>query len=167
MPKGRPPDLVFDPEYPGPVAQAVAYVDDRGRIQLPKKIIGGLNWIAKDRTTDALVVLTEPDVVRLRSWDDGANLVLQRRRQLIERAHSEPAAIDLLRALEDRYKRFQIPSGARPTLTTDMILHLGLSPFTPVSIYVWRILNVVELNSSAHRAKELEVDWEELGDLPE
>ena len=165
MAKGRPSDLVFDPEHPGPVVQAAVHVDDRGRLQLPKKIIENLGWISKTRTSFALAVLGEPGVVRLHSWEM-ATAVVQRRRELIQQAATEPAAIDLLRALEDRYKQFQIPLGARPTLTSEMILHLGLAPFTPISIYVWRVQSVVELSSSAHRMKQLDADWDAISDLP-
>jgi hypothetical protein len=164
MAKGRPPDLLLDPDNPGPVVQAVVHVDERGRFQLPSKLIGG--WITKAATTYALAVLTEPGKVRLHPWDDAGELVLRKRRELIQQAATDFAAMELLRALEDRYKRFQIPLGARPTLTPEMISHLGLVPLASVPIYAWRIQNVVELNSASYRAKELEVDWEDFRELP-
>jgi hypothetical protein len=111
-------------------------------------------------------VLIEAGLIRLHPWDEQAHLVLQRRRELISRAATDSAAIEPLRALEDRYKRFQIPLSAGPTLTSEMILHLGVVPFTPVLLYAWRIGDVLELSPPAHRSKELEVDWDELSDLP-
>jgi len=163
MPRGTPTDQLLDPENPGPVDQSVAHVDERGRIKLPAKIVGGVRWIG---VSDALAVLDVPGLIRLISWPAGGELVAQRRRELIEQAESEPALLEVLRALEDRYKRFGISPSARPTLTPEMIMHLGLLPATPVSIYVWRIADTIELNTTMHRAQGLTVDWEELGDLP-
>jgi hypothetical protein len=167
MAKGRPPEPIFDPEQPGPLVQAAIHVDDRGRIQLPQKIIGPLDWIKRTTTTEALAVLISPGLIRLHSWQDAAPAILERRRQLIQQAAHEPNATDMLRSLEDRYKRFQIPLGARPTLTFEMILHLGISPFAPTSIYVWRVETVIELNSVSYRREQLRVSWEDLEDLPQ
>ncbi len=166
MPKGRPPDLLFDPDHLGPAIQVAAHVDDRGRLQLPRKIVGTLAWISKSSTTDALAVLTVPGVIRLHPWQDAAPAVLERRRQLIQQAAREPAALEMLRTLEDRYKRFQIPLGARPTLTSEMILHLGASPFTPTPIYVWRLENIIELTSIVYRNQPRDVNRVGLADFP-
>lgn len=166
MAKGRPPELVFDPAHLGPVAQAAVTVDERGRIQLPRKIVSPLTWIEKT-PTEALAVLAEPGVVRFHSWKDAAPVVLEKRSQLIDRARTEPAALELLRLLEDRYKRFQIPTGARPTLTSEMILHLKLPSDQESSIFVWRIENVLELNSIEFRNSNRNIEeLDELADLP-
>jgi hypothetical protein len=165
MAKGRPPELFLDPGTPGPVAQSVVYVDERGRFQLPSRVLGG--WISRSSASYALAVLTELGKIRLHRWNDAGEMVLQRRRELIQQASSDDAAIEQLRALEDRYKRFQIPTDARPTLTSEMISHLGLIPAAAVPLYVWRIHEVLELNSVQYRVKELEVDWDALRELPE
>jgi hypothetical protein len=165
MAKGRPVELSLDPENPGPVIQSVVYVDDRGRFQLPSRILGG--WITKSATTYALAVLTEPGKIKLHPWNEAGELVLLKRRELIQQASSDETALELLRALEDRYKRFQIPIGARPTLTSEMASHLGLAPLAPISLYAWRIQNILELHSVNLRTKELAVDWEALRGLPD
>jgi hypothetical protein len=164
MAKGRPPELFLDPEGPGPVVQSVVSVDDRGRFQLPSRVLGG--WITKGAATFALAVLTEPGRVTLHAWKPAGSLVLQRRRELIEQASLDEATIEILRALEDRYKRFQIPISARPTLTAEMISHLGFALNNNAPLYVWRIRDIIELNSASYRVKELGVDWEVLADLP-
>jgi len=59
MSRGRPPDLPLDPANAGPAYQAVANIDDRGRIQLPLKIVTLMEWISRIRACDALVVLDD------------------------------------------------------------------------------------------------------------
>jgi hypothetical protein len=166
MSRGRPPDLPLDPANAGPAYQAVANIDDRGRIQLPLKIVTLMEWVSRIRACDALVVLDDPGRITLHPWANFGEQVVRRRLELIERAKIESAALEPLRALEDRYKRIRIPSGSRPTLSAEMILHLGMPLDTPSSIYMWAIAQVIELNSIAHRTKGLARDWEELADLP-
>jgi hypothetical protein len=71
-----------------------------------------------------------------------------------------------LRALEDRYKRFQIPIDGRPTLSDELLVHLGLSPSESNFIYVWRVQETLEFNSVSFRNKDHDQDWEALADLP-
>jgi hypothetical protein len=163
MPNGRPKELPFDPDENDSVRQSTVNLDDRGRLKIPAKIIDGASWLVGRET---LAVLTAPGLIRLHPWESAGLAVLDRRRELAERAKVEPSTFEVLRALEDRYKRFSIPRSVRPTLTNEMILHLGLTPSVPTSIYVWRIADTVELNSSIHRIQHLRDDWEELGDLP-
>src|SRR6266498_2290493 len=114
MSRGRLTGQPFDPEDTGPIYQAVANVDDRGRVKLPAGIVEGVTWL---RGHDTLAVLAVPGLVRLHPWAIDGEAVLRRRRELSKRAKSEPATFEILRALEDRYKRFRIPPSVRPTLT--------------------------------------------------
>jgi hypothetical protein len=166
MPKGRPPELVLDPNNPGPAAQAAIALDERGRVQLPRKIIDPLAWISKNSTTETLAVFANPGVIRLHSWAKAAPAILEKRQQLIEHSPHEDAALEMLRALEDRYKRFQIPFGARPTLTNEMLVHLGLPLDEPSSVYVWRVNDVLEFNSIEYRNTKRDAEWDRLADLP-
>jgi hypothetical protein len=145
------------------VRQAVANLDARGRVKFPAKIVEGLTWLGGH---DTLAVLAVPGMIRLHPWKNAGEVVLWRRRELIERAKLEPATFEILRALDDRYKRFSIPPSLRPTLTHEMILHLGLLPSVPASIYVWRLADTLELNSASHRSQGLDTEWEEFSDLP-
>lgn len=160
---GRPKDQPFDPDEGEPVRQSTANLDHRGRIKIPTRIAEGLNWLAGRET---LAVLSVPGIIRLLPWVPSGEAVLRRRRELADRTKVEPSTFEILRALEDRYKRFRIPQSVRPTLSNEMILHLGLTPSVPTSIYLWRIADSVELNSSAHRIQHLANEWEELSDLP-
>jgi hypothetical protein len=163
MPRGRPPYEPFDPDERSPVRQAVATVDDRGRFKLPIRISEGVEWLNGRET---LAILRTPGVIRLRQWEIEGEAVLRRRRELIEEAKSDPALLEIVRALEDRYKRFRIPPSGRPTLTDEMLLHLSLKPSVPASIYVWCISDTIELASTDHRIVTLATRWEELDGLP-
>jgi hypothetical protein len=163
MSAGRPKDQPFDPEEKESVRQVVVSLDERGRIKLPVRITESLSWLA-DR--DTLAVLSTPGIIRLYPWTPAGEAVLRRRRELLERTKDEPSTYEILRALEDRYKRLKIPKSVRPTLTNEMILHLGLAPYVSTSVYLWRIADTVEINSSPHRTQHLADEWEELSDLP-
>lgn len=159
MAKGRPPELPLDPEVPGPITQTVVHIDDRGRVQLPAKFLQG--W---ERPSFALAVLAEPGKLRLLRWVDAGPAVLAKRRELIERATRDPLTLEILRALEDRYKRLHIPADCRPTLTAEMIAHLGVSLLA--DIYAWRVDQLIDLNSRETRLKELDVEFHDLEMLP-
>ena len=163
MSAGRPKDLPFDPDERESVRQAAVNLDDRGRMKIPAKMVENLSWLAG---RDTLAVLSVPGIIRLHPWTPAREAVLRRRRELVERAKDESLTYEILRALEDRYKRFRIPKSVRPTLTNEMILHLGLPLSIPASIYIWRIADTVEINSSPHRIQHLVDEWEELSDLP-
>jgi hypothetical protein len=158
----RPSEQPFDTENDGPVRQAVANIDNRGRVKFPARIVDGIDWLADQ---DVLAVLAEPGIINLHSWAEHGQMVLKRRRELLARANAEPATFEIVRALEDRYKRFKIPQGFRPTLTDEMLLHLGLTPAVPTSLYIWRLNHSVQINSIAFRTRTLAAEWAELSDL--
>ena len=167
MGKGRPPELTLDPLRPGPVVQAVATVDTRGRVQFPRKLLSRVPWLRSDASTEALAVLSHPGVVRLYSWAKAAPALLEKRDRLIQQANSDSSAVEMLRVLEDRYKRFQMPLGGRPTLTPEMVAHLGLTAQNGEHLYLWKIGDVLELNSVTYRNLDRQRDWNEFEDLPE
>lgn len=164
--RGRPPILVLDPKRDGPIEQAVATIDDRGRLQLPQRIVGGIGWVSKEQETDALAILNEPGSIILRAWVPFGESVVERRRRFIETAASDPSELEPLRAIEDRYKRLRIPKSHRPTLQAEMLLHLGIPLLAPAAVYVWRVADALELTSVQYRLAGLSDEWEELSDLP-
>lgn len=166
MQRGRPPEPILDDQNIGPITQTAAQIDERGRIQIPVKIAGLVDWLAPRKACDALAVLEELGLIRLYPWDKFGERVIQTRSQLIERAVTDPTALEPLRALEDRYKRVRIPVDLRLTLSSEMISHLGLTLSVPSLIYVWRVTQFLELISMPHRIKNLTIDLADLDDLP-
>jgi hypothetical protein len=147
---------------PTAVATIKPRVDDRGRILLPSKIL--TQWSPTGVPAVALAILMYPGLITFHVWQTVGHLVEEKRKNLSVRAAYEPSVLAILKALEDRYKRFQIPSDGRPTLTSEMIAHLGITP--PADVYVWRVQDVVELTSVEYRLEQLRLDYEELQDLP-
>lgn len=166
MPRGRPPAVMLDPGNAGPIARSVANVDIRGRVHLPGQIVAPLNWIPPGEPAEALAILDEPGRITLHSWNEYGDAVIERRRELIRDAEQDTSLLEPLQVLEGRYKRLHIPLSRRPTLTAEMVLHLGISLVSLTPLYVWRIADRIELASKAHHNQTLSVKWDQLDNLP-
>ena len=148
--------LPLDPDHPAPVTQAVAEVDQRGRVRIPVRLSSVVGWMAATTgEIESLMILDEPGRIILLSWVDRASAVLIRRQGLIEEAKSSLPAAEELRLLEDRYHRIIIPKDRRPTLGELAILHLNLSLGVKSHVYVAKLLEQVQILSLDFRNKAL------------
>ena len=97
-----PGKLPLDPEKPAPVTQAVADVDERGRVRIPVRLSSAVGWMAATaEAIESLMILDLPGGIIFLSWVDAAAPVLARRRTLIDDAESSQPAAEELRLLED------------------------------------------------------------------
>jgi len=167
MVAGRPIGLLLDPDVPGPLSSGTAETDGRGRLRLPARLVMEVGWIpAGSEAVDALVVLSTPGQIVLYSWNDHAQPIVDKRRQLIDLCKNDSSVFGPLKALEDRYKRLRIPSDLRPTLSDEILLHLGVELNSPSLVYVWRVSNRLEISSILYRNHLLLERWDELENLP-
>lgn len=156
----------LDPDLPGPVEQAVADIDRRGRLRIPSRLAAGMDWLgAAAASVDALAVLDEPGRIILLSWKERSAELLAKRRALIEEA-PEVDALQALRLLENRYKRINIPKELRPTLGPETLIHLDLPIGVESHVYVTRVLDALEVMSPAYRNEHFLTTSEVLAGLP-
>jgi DNA-binding transcriptional regulator/RsmH inhibitor MraZ len=152
----------LDPDVPGPVGQAAAEIDLRGRLRIPSRLVANIGWLHRQvMPVDALAVYDRPGRIILLSWEEESEPVLSRRRELIERASESPEALEGLRMLEDRYKRLTVPNDLRPTLGTEAFIHLDLPMGAETNVYVVRVLQALEILSPKYR-NELRVTRSEM-----
>jgi hypothetical protein len=149
---GRPAGLSLDDDESSPVAQESGVIDSRGRIRIPAWIASDLSWLpAKSGPeTHALAVFKDPGVIKLLNWDHHSSSVLSRRQYLVEEGD-----LLALRDLEDCYRKILIPEERRPTLGEGALTHLGLPIGKSSAIYIFRIKDVIELESPTSRDRRL------------
>jgi hypothetical protein len=116
--KGKPPGWLVDPDLDGPLLQDVKNVGTRGRVEIPLRLAGGAQWLTAGG--EGLMVLGLPGRLALRPWTD-AQRVIQRRRELVERAHENAEAI---RVIDDRYRKYHLDSDGRIELQPFALSHL-------------------------------------------
>jgi hypothetical protein len=164
---GRPSGEPLDHEIPGPVAQDVVEVDQRGRVLLSPRIVAEIEWLGNRAKGEvqSLAVLDQPMVVRLLSFQEYGNAVLARRRQLISVIDDDPDALETLVLLEDRYHRIKIPHDRRLTLSSQLVAHLEVKPGESL-VYVERLRDEVRLLSPQVRSQRVLSATEQLLGLP-
>jgi len=159
--------ILLDPGIQGPVDQDVAEIDQRGRLQIPSRLISSITWLKKRETSsDALVILDEPGRIRLLSWENESTPILTRRKQLIENSGESSEAVEALRLLEDRYKHLIIPKDSRPTLSKEITMHLGIPDDAKAQIYIVRVFEALEILSPQYRNGYRKTISEYLSNLP-
>jgi hypothetical protein len=164
---GRPSGDPLDLEIPGPVAQDVVEVDQRGRVLLSPRIVADIGWLSKleKGEVQSLAVLDRPMTVRLLSFEVYGNVVLARRRELIRVIDQDPDALETLVLLEDRYHRIKIPHDRRLTLSSVLAAHLEVKPGESI-VYVERLRDEVRLLSPRIRSQRVLSTIEQLAGLP-
>jgi DNA-binding transcriptional regulator/RsmH inhibitor MraZ len=121
-PPGRPPGWLLDADIPAPVLQEVEQVDNRGRVLVPARLAGGASWLKPGG--EGLMVLVTPGRIILRPWDEAAETILPLRKQLVGHPDPDEQALETMRVLDDRYRRFRIEADGRLRLLPFAIAHL-------------------------------------------
>jgi hypothetical protein len=152
MPRGRPKTRSLDGANNSPVAEEVVPVDRKGRIGIPTAVVRGVAWLSATRTTsiDSLAVFDEPGTMYLHAWDSQAERVLVRQRELVAQGD-----LEVLRLLQDRYRRIPISSESRFVLTNTDALHFGITFETKSHLYVASLGPVVRFSSPSVRDREI------------
>ena len=152
MAGGRPSGLELTDDPSPEVSQESGVIDSRGRIRIPAWIAADLSWLqAKSGgETFALAVLREPGVLKLFDWAQYSPPVLLKRQKLIQQED-----LMALRDLEDCYRRISISEERRPTLGEGALTHLGLPIGQSSAIYIFRIKDVIEIESPTFRDRRL------------
>lgn len=157
MPK-RSQGLRLDPSVAAPVIQEPVALGKRDRLGIPYDVANGLAWL---KGPYVLGVLDEPGRILLFDWATQSPSVLSHRAQLIQSSEWE-----LLKLLEDRYRRIQIAEDYRITMTLAYILHLKLPPDANSYVHVSRIEDSIEIVSTEYRDKQLAKSCSAFPDLP-
>ncbi len=166
MANGRPPGLPLDPQNPTSAPQQAVKIGKRNRLVLPQHIAASIPWIkAEGKPIDALGIFEAPGKIVLASWDTAA-LVLERRTELVEAAKTDVEAAEMLRRLEDCYRKVHIQTGLRIVLTTDWFVHLDPERGKLTHVYVARTAGVLQILSPAYRNMELAEFSRSEGGLP-
>jgi hypothetical protein len=163
-PQGRRSGILLDPLLPGPVASEVAEIDERGRIRFPPRITDKISWF-REGIFDCLMVFENKGQLFLLSWT-AADQILQRRREIIAQAESNPSLLLAVQALEDRYHRLSIPDDKRPHLGSNALLHLGITAPLPWRVYLFASPEKLEIVSSEARSVIFADVMKYLKDLP-
>ena len=148
------------------VLQEIAKLDERGRIRISTKSLGTLDWLSKESSpTEALAVLEQPGQILLLPWESEYPKIQARKDELLE-AKTSADTLEALALIEDRYKKLTIPSDLRPSLSQEMLLHLGMLGTDQSYIYILRIDQRIELHSKSFRDDFRNQNPEHLKGLP-
>ena len=168
MAESRPSGVPIVPDAKALVIEEIAEIDGRGRIHLLPRWAKRVGWIPVPAAgdVDALMILVEPGLLSLTSWNpDGPR---------IEKRHDELAALgtgadlEALRSIQDRYQKLPIPNDRRPHLGDAALQHLGLSTKRGAKSNVYVVITPgrIDLLSPGYRnAKSIE-GHPSLDDLP-
>lgn len=152
MRKGRPPAWLLDPSDEGATRQDVADVDDRGRLTIPLRLLEDFPGIDARGAGQVLIETLVPGAAVLRDWSTSGEEVLKRRRALVSEPTGENA--DLVRALDDAFRRGRLDAGGRLTLPPPVVGHLSGS-FRVRGLFVVRHPDRLDLWSRNYRAARL------------
>jgi hypothetical protein len=169
MPRSRNPTWLIDPERQTPGMTDLVQFTTQQRINLPARLLKGLEWLEKPEATGeilALMKLDEPGRLSLLSWRLHSPAVLQRRQELVERAEDEQEALEALILLDDRYFRIQIERTGRLLLPLPALAHLYGEGAFYHPLYVVRARDRIELWSQTYRNQRISVSSHLLEDLP-
>jgi hypothetical protein len=149
MVAGRPSGLELDTNHPLPVAQHVSDIDVRGRVYVPAWFTAEIAWFRPD--IQVLAIFDEPGLIRLCSWAEHSQPVIERRRRLADLGDFEG-----VRLLEDRYRSVHIPADRRPTLGDAAKLHLGIAEIDKAFVYLIRVEDTLRVISADYRNRDLQ-----------
>lgn len=167
MPAGRPQGRSLDPDLKSPVVQGVMEIDARGRGGFPSHLLSQLTWFSLPRkATQALAVLSEPGFAMIEPWDPGGVKVLERRAEFIQAGRNDPVALQVLRKLENRYKRMEILADNRVTFPPEMILHLDMPDVGGGKLFLFVAEDRIELMAKSYRERLFNIDDSAFDDLP-
>ncbi len=166
MPAGRPRGLQLDPATPSPVRQGVVDIRSRGRAQLPSHLMSSLTWVPKPKQSIEALAVLEPGYLFIVPWKTEGLKVLARRADLIALSEKDSEALFLLTELENRYKRIEISSDYRVTLSSEITLHLELSDSEDSRAFAFLVKDRIELHSKSYHEQMLEAKGSVFDDLP-
>lgn len=163
MTAGRPPGTGLLDSADKLTAACVVSVDGRGRLAIPRWLAAEARWLGTPSTSHrtALGVMDAPGHIRLLDWTVNSVSVLERAEHYISSGE-----LELLRTLLDRYLRIEIGSDLRLTLSPPAIAHLFTADPTPATVYLYRIADVLEVETTSYRAERLRRVEAVFGDLP-
>lgn len=151
------------------IFQEVASIDQRGRLHFPPRWTNRIDWLRRcsSEATEVLIVLREPGMVSLLSWQANAEQILKRY-EAIAGDDQDTEKENLLRLIVDRYGKLIVTPERRPHLGDPAILHLGLSPERGLKrpIYAAIFADRIDLMSPSYRDTKLNDGNSRLDDLP-
>jgi hypothetical protein len=164
----RPSGLPIVADEQAKVIVAVAYVEERGRLNILPRWRRKVEWLrsAGTKSVEALMIFSEPGLISLRSWDSSAPAVVQKIEELSK--SSDEDSLEAIRLIQDRYQKLIIPAKDRPTLGDEALAHLGVDLVTTNKflIYVCTSGDRIDLMSSQHRNNKRIGGHQLIDDLP-
>jgi hypothetical protein len=166
----RPSGHPLLPAQGAPVFQEVAEVDPHRRINLLQRWISRFDWL-KDinkKEVDALMVFSEPGLLRLRPWEPDGPRLLQLYQTLSAAPHDSEQKLQDLRSILDKYERLKIDNEHRPYLGDPALAHLGLPLHRGAKsiVYVAIYPEYIAIMSQEYRNKKLILGTQVLDDFP-
>jgi len=112
------------------------------------------------------MVLVEPGRLSLRQWATSGPQIVARYEQLS--SSSDDDDLEVLRLIQDRYRRLPIPKDRRPYLGDEALQHLGLPTTRGVKspVYVAVYPDRIDVLGSTYREERLVSGDPSLDDLP-
>jgi hypothetical protein len=123
----------------------------------------GIGWLDPNSAGSriALGIFNEPGRIKLVSWQGFSGSVIQRRREMVAVGN-----LEVVKELDDRYRRLEIPSDMRVSLGESSLVHLGVAGESGARLYVYRVGDVFLVESARFRDQRVAGSIPELADLP-
>ena len=167
MSSTRPSGISAIPDELGRVVQEISHIDQRGRLHILPRWIEALGWLRNRKPeTVALVTFLEPGRLSLRAWDEFGPSIVERYKGVMH--STDPAELEAMRAIQDRYARLDIRADNRPYLGDIVLAHLGLplERSHKAIVYIVILPEQIDILSPEYRNRKLIEGHPILVDLP-